>query len=342
MLSDKLRLLFSASEAFLPHAATELTRLVSGGAKVERIGADAGILTTGFDSLSSIAELCRTEPCVFVRHLTQVHEILPTGDNAEARLVASLDMLLNTLALSGDVAVQFWSVQGQARSARSLARPAILDHFRARGLNPLRGGCENIIQICEADLGVIVCHGRRGDTLSDWPGGRVKLIRCEERISRSEFKLEEAFQVFDIALPHGGIGVDLGASPGGWTRVLRQRGLRVYAVDPAALDPRLSGDPGIEHFATTAGRFFAERKVEADVVVNDMKMAPELSCELMVALAPGLRAGGLAIVTLKISENKPLARVAQALTTLRKSYEILHARQLFHNRDEVTVAMTPS
>ena len=33
---------------------------------------------------------------------------------------------------------------------------------------------------------------RLEDSLSDWPGGRMRLARGEERVSRSEFKLEEA------------------------------------------------------------------------------------------------------------------------------------------------------
>ena len=68
-----------------------------------------------------------------------------------------------------------------------------------------------------------------------------------------------------------------------------------------------------------------------------MRMTAALSCEVMLVAARRLKPGGLAIVTLKRSPHEPLTTVHASLAILRRAYDILHARQLFHNRNEVTV-----
>ena len=68
-----------------------------------------------------------------------------------------------------------------------------------------------------------------------------------------------------------------------------------------------------------------------------MRMTAALSCAVMLEAARRLKPGGLAIVTLKISPREPLKTVSMSLRTLERAYELLHARQLRHNRNEVTV-----
>ena len=77
------------------------------------------------------------------------------------------------------------------------------------------------------------------DNLSDWPGGARHFAHLPEQISRAEFKLLEALEVFDVALPSQELALDLGSAPGGWTRLLLEAGMQVVAVDPAKLDERL-------------------------------------------------------------------------------------------------------
>ena len=67
----------------------------------------------------------------------------------------------------------------------------------------------------------------------------------------------------------------MGAAPGGWTRVLRQHGLKVTAVDPAELDPRLRTDRGVTRVRKTIQEYLPGAP-RFDVIVNDMRMdAPE-------------------------------------------------------------------
>ena len=126
---------------------------------------------------------------------------------------------------------------------------------------------------------------RRSQNLSDWAGGARRFAREEGQVSRSEFKLLEAFEVFDIKLPPRGVALDLGASPGGWTRVLRQHGQYVTAVDPGALDERVASDPGVRHKRMTAEAYLHDEPDQFDVIVNDMRMDGRDSARLMVTYA---------------------------------------------------------
>lgn len=178
------------------------------------------------------------------------------------------------------------------------------------------------------------------ENLSAWTGGMRRFRREPEQVSRAEFKLLEALETFGLSLPAEGTALDLGAAPGGWTRVLRMKGLRVIAVDPALLDPRVAADPGVTHRRKLAQAFFRDPE-PCDVMVNDMRMDCLESSRLMNEGAGVLKDGGLGVLTLKLTENSAEwpRRARQAEAILREKYVVLGMRQLFHNRDEVTVAL---
>ena len=178
------------------------------------------------------------------------------------------------------------------------------------------------------------------ENLSAWTGGMRRFRREPEQVSRAEFKLLEALETFGLSLPAEGTALDLGAAPGGWTRVLRMKGLRVIAVDPALLDPRVAADPGVTHRRELAQAFFRDPE-PCDVMVNDMRMDCLESSRLMNEGAGVLKDGGLGVLTLKLTENSAEwpRRARQAEAILREKYVVLGMRQLFHNRDEVTVAL---
>jgi 23S rRNA (cytidine2498-2'-O)-methyltransferase len=87
----------------------------------------------------------------------------------------------------------------------------------------------------------------------------------------------------------------------------------------------------------TASRFLQRETPPFDLVANDMRMAPQASCELLIRAAARLRASALAIATLKISRRTDPASVRALLRTLSPAYERVFARQLFHNGDEITL-----
>ncbi|MCP5095821.1 MAG: 50S rRNA methyltransferase [Chloroflexi bacterium] len=173
--------------------------------------------------------------------------------------------------------------------------------------------------------------------LSDWAGGVRRFAREKGQISRAEFKLLEALETFKIELPPRGRALDLGAAPGGWTRVLRQHEQYVTAVDPAFLHRSLQADRNVRHLRIEAETHLIQDPDSYDIIVNDMRMDTRDSARLMVAYAKHLYKHGIAIMTFKLPNNKRHQAIDHAFNILRSAYKIAGARQLFHNRSEITV-----
>lgn len=182
------------------------------------------------------------------------------------------------------------------------------------------------------------------ENLSSWPGGARHFAQTDQQLSRAEFKLLEALEVFNVDLPATGRALDLGAAPGGWTRLLLEHGLDVIAIDPAKLDPRLSGNRHLQHYRTYAEDYLLhalQKHERYEIIVNDMRMDARDAARLLAQAAQCLRRDGIIISVLKLPhatpEINPLATLKAALYILKGSYGIVQAHQLFHNRQEVTV-----
>lgn len=329
------RILFSASEEYLATAVHELCSTFGGAA--ERCGPDCGVLDAGPATLADVAAACRDGRVAFVRHLAGVRARLDPSADVAAIRDAAVD-LLGASPLPGGLAVQVWrSGPTQSAVASGDVAAAVREAVAAQGVEVAGSGREHVLSVCLTPAGVLLGLNPTADGLSDWPGGRVRLAKRQGQVSRAEFKLEELFGVLPLGLPTVGTALDLGAAPGGWTRILRLRGLAVWAVDPGDLDPRVAADPGVHHVRTTAGEFFRSTGLDFDVAVNDMRMDAELSCRFMRDAAVRLRPGAVAVMTLKVGVNRPLAALRRCRAVLDDDYETVFARQLQHNRHELTL-----
>lgn len=346
------RLFFSANETYL-HAAIDELRELYPDALLRPVGADLGSIEAEGLAIAELAVACRERPTIFVRHLfREVGSVpLPVPTAAPQATVTSLEAVVaialgtwSQLPVAPAVALQVWGSGARSGEVEIPFRTdelwhGLADGLAKRGTDVSRSGREQILTACITPAGIILGLNGLTSALTDWPGGRVRLAKPKGQISRSEFKLEELFRMGELRLPTSGIAVDLGASPGGWTRILRQTGLTVWAVDPAALDARIARDPEVHHIRTTAGSFLSSTTLEPDLIVNDMRMAAELSASVMLSASRVLKPGGLAVQTLKISPHGALATVRTALRMLRQAYEVVFVRQLHHNRNEVTVVL---
>lgn len=97
-------------------------------------------------------------------------------------------------------------------------------------------------------------------------------------------------------------------------------------------------DPGVIHKKMTAQEYF-QAAGQFDMVVNDMKMDTGESAQMMGLAAGCLRPEGLAVMTLKLPKRGMQKIVNQTLRRLEQWYDLTGARQLFHNRSEITVAL---
>ncbi|MBT9587234.1 hypothetical protein IV102_28075 [bacterium] len=182
--------------------------------------------------------------------------------------------------------------------------------------------------------------------LSPWKGGAPQYEVDSGLVNRCEWKLREAIDTFGWRLGTGR-ALDLGACPGGWSRVLLRYGLSVTAVDPRPEGMTVQ-HARLEHRAEPAECFLRSAPAGGfDVLTNDMWLPAEETARLTRDAAPLLRPGGMALVTLKLGNVSPELEsrrgpLRRALAILREAYRIPRLRQLFYNRFEVTAWLVRS
>lgn len=143
----------------------------------------------------------------------------------------------------------------------------------ARGLCPSREKAQRAVL-----AGQVRINGRPARKASDpvQPDDEVLLAAPERFVSRGGYKLEHALDHFGVEVK-GDIAVDLGASTGGFTDCLLQRGAaRVYAVDVGRgqLAWKLRQDPRVVVMERTNARHLTAAQFPppfagADLVVVD-------------------------------------------------------------------------
>jgi len=329
----------TANPGFAPYAMEELRRRIPGGKVSGITPGETFRFTAGTWNAAKLADEFRRSEPVFLRHYFPLEAETPVSGDREAMASA-----LRSYARTLQERVTGTKVAVQVRKAPSSPFPFALAEARDIAAEVLRElGAETVVR--EADLVVSVyaaeqslfmgCSDPR-DNLSDWPGGMVRFRREEGLISRAAFKLLEAEKAFALPLEQFTHALDLGAAPGGWTNVLLQRGLQVTAVDPAALDPSLAGHPRLRHLRMNASEArFAPGTF--DLLVCDMSWDPHRTCRLVCGLADALISGAAGIITLKLMRGKPFRTIRELSESYAERFEIRKIKQLFHNREEVTM-----
>ncbi len=194
-------------------------------------------------------------------------------------------------------------------------------------------------------VGGRACHAGVSDVAnsSRWPMGIARLRMPSGSPSRSALKLGEALLEFldekerARRLAPGMTAVDLGASPGGWTWQLVQRGLMVIAVDNGAIDPRLLDTGQVKHRRDDGFHFRPSEP--ADWMVCDMVESPAR----IARLASRWIAEGWCretIFNLKLPMKKRWEEVGRCReiidTELGGAGYYLRMKHLYHDREEVT------
>jgi 23S rRNA (cytidine2498-2'-O)-methyltransferase len=283
----------------------------------------------------------RDKPPVFVRHICPVQASRPLACLLSdlVSLDQAVEGLIPLLARERSFSVQtrllgggFWPYQRFDVNQRLAAR------LQSAGASLAVSRPQQVLSVVCTTTHAYLGLSAAADNLSDWGGGERRFKREAGQVSRAEFKLLEAMELFRVGFPAGGAALDLGAAPGGWTRILRAHGMRVVAVDPADLHPAIAADPGVFHLRQRAQRYLPTWR-EFDVILNDMRLDALDSSRLMLLAAGSLKPSGTALLTLKLPGKGIAQAAARALDLLSQGYRIAGARQLFHNRSEITVAL---
>ncbi|MBL8919803.1 MAG: 23S rRNA (cytidine(2498)-2'-O)-methyltransferase RlmM [Myxococcaceae bacterium] len=173
------------------------------------------------------------------------------------------------------------------------------------------------------------------EALSLAAGGRARMKRTADAPSRAAMKLDEALEWVGVAPGKGDLCVDLGSAPGGWTRRLLERGARVWSVDTGLLAPDVAKHPRVRHFHQTA---FAFQPGEAvDWLFCDMAWRPLEVAQLLAKWARNRWATQL-VANIKLPMKDKLPVLLRVRATLEDGgWSGVQTRQLYHDRDEVTV-----
>jgi 23S rRNA (cytidine2498-2'-O)-methyltransferase len=232
---------------------------------------------------------------------------------------------------------------GLARAFGNALRPAL----RKRGLLTEKDDARlPRLHVCLlAGNELLLCSGATKDS-SPWPGGVPRLRHSADAPSRSALKLEEAFLTLlsdaerERLIQPGMRATDLGASPGGWSWVLAKRNMRVVAVDNGPMAEAALETGLVEHVRADG---FTWKPVKAqDWMVCDMVEVPR---KVAARMAEWFAHGWCkhAIFNLKLPMKKrwdETRSCLEAFTAQAGRPLVVRARQLYHDREEVTVFAT--
>jgi 23S rRNA (cytidine2498-2'-O)-methyltransferase len=329
----------TANPNFSPYAMEELRRRIPETAVSGLSSGETFRFTSGGREPSELLKELRRDEPVFLRHLFPLESELPVSDDAAAAS-ESLETYAHTLGervRGRKVAVQVRKSQGSPFPFSSAeGRDIIANILRGLGGEPVVQEADLIVSVYATDKAILLGCSDPRDNLSDWPGGAVRFRREEGLLSRAAFKLLEAERVFKLPLDRFTNALDLGASPGGWTSVLLDRGLKVTAVDPAEMDPSLERHPRLHHLQRNAANLSFPPGT-FDLLVCDMSWDPHRTCRLVSALSPAMTAGASGIITLKLMYRKPFQTLRELTEAYAEHFDICKVKQLFHNREEVTM-----
>ncbi len=157
-------------------------------------------------------------------------------------------------------------------------------------------------------------------------------------LNRAEAKLREALAAFPVTVDRTTRALDLGAAPGGWTKVLAAQGAQVVAVDPAELAPEVAGLPNVTHFRGRAEEYLEGCPSAAfDLITNDINRDPVESAELVRSLLPLLAPDGAVITTVKFMTSNRRKHIRDVAGILRPHFEEFRQKYLPHNARETTL-----
>ena len=205
---------------------------------------------------------------------------------------------------------------------------------------------ESVIDIIEVDSDRwLVGFHRATQAFQRWRAG-TPLITCDEPVvSRAYFKTSEALLWSRLPVRAGDICVEIGAAPGGSAQALLQKGCHVIAVDPAEMDPRLSGYPRLTHIKKRGREVPKKEFSRARWLFADLNVAPKFTLDTVEEIVSNdaVHFRGM-VLTLKLMDeagkadpkNLMLDSLSDAITRVRGwGMRYVKTRQLAYNRNEV-------
>ncbi|NPA63239.1 MAG: hypothetical protein GXN95_06805 [Methanococci archaeon] len=145
----------------------------------------------------------------------------------------------------------------------------------------------------------------------------------ERPLNRSERKMQELIEKFPELFSDLNCVVDIGASPGGWTKLLSNLAKKVYAIDTGELKVRKDNIIHIKKRAELIN-FKEDINEDIDLITNDTNLYPVESILLTLKFVNYLKSGGYIIHTVKAEDY------SKKKSSLNEILEILDRRSDIH------------
>lgn len=292
-----------------------------------------------FETELSNEELCgciKVEPIIFVRHIFRLAEISNLQDFEDA----IVSYCKNNLDKSASFTVQTRCSKKTSHSIENISAE-IAERLIGEGYQLDVAGGECIISVFIDGEKVFWGIGNGKYNLSHWKGGMPHYSPTSQYhfVSRAEYKLLEALECFDIDIKNTEKGADLGAAPGGWTKVLVDCGLECTSIDPSFLKPEIAKNSKVKYYHMLVEDYLKlENDEQFDIVVNDMKMDVGKSVNIINQFYDRIKEDGIVVITFKLPHEYNYSSIKKWIGSFN-GFQLIGARQLFHNRSEITVAL---
>lgn len=344
-------LLCYCRQGFEPELAAELTERAgqAGIAGYARTRRNDGYVLYACepDQVDTLSELLPWRGLIFARQKLRVLAELPQLDPTDR--ITPILAALEGQSRFGDLWVEHPDsyagkpLAGLARSFGNALRPAL----RKAGLLTDKPNVKlprlHITFVDGTHAFVSVADTRDS---APWPLGIPRLKLLPDAPSRSALKLEEALMTLldaderERLVKAGMKAADLGAAPGGWTWVLTRQHMKVSSIDNGPLRQHVLDTGLVEHLR--ADGFHWQPEQPLDWMVCDMVEQPRKVAERM---ATWLREGWCkhAIFNLKLPMKKRWDETALCLELFAQQAGkplLIRAKQLYHDREEITVFVT--
>nr|WP_308645027.1 SAM-dependent methyltransferase [Paenibacillus sp. EPM92] len=296
--------------------------------------------TVELEREEAVRRVLAAEP-VFLRHMCPVDAQTSwngTLEEAAAALMSAMEAYRPFVPTGSAIAVQARKPETETGLQSPSAIKSIIDPLLESQLSavPVVRQADWILSVYMTGESLFSGLSRPAHNLSDWAGGAVRFRKEDGQVSRAKFKLLEAELAFGLDFGQYKHALDIGAAPGGWTSLLLERGLAVTAVDPAKLDASLVKHPKLTYLAKKADEVVFVSG-QFDLLVCDMSWSHRQMTKLVRELMYALKPGGTAIITVKLMHKKAFQTIREVVDDFAGTMTLQQAKQLFHNRDELTL-----
>ena len=328
----------TVSKNYMDQAFKELLDLDQGLKLVKQFESGMMIFRPAMEKEKFSSDLVEKKP-VFIRHVNSIDYSVDISEGIDIEaILETIRSYRSQIGEDDNVGVQIRKAKGEYELNSTEMKEAIdkvlMEEMKAM---PQTKEPDKVISIVFAESICYIGLSKAPDNISSWSGGMIHYKKEFDDVSRAKYKLMEVMYIFGIDLAEIKSALDLGAAPGGWTSVLLEHGIRVTAVDTRTMEKRLSDNPNFTRINKSLEGLELELDSLFDMITFDMSMNPYKAAGIIISSAKYLKVEGIAVITVKLANDKIWKSLKEVMKKYSEVFEILGAKQLFHNRDEITL-----